>query len=222
MAKKRAQALAPSRTRPIEPTTTAPVAQQRGPSWPTNVRYLTDYEFDSHVPTDVRRSVLGDSPMVPPRVISKSAPPPISGNVVVRFLEDPTHPAYPYRGLFAAKPLKPGTHILDYIGVVYANSSYSATSDYVLTLSRDACVDAEAAGNEARFINDYRGIPSRANGAGGANGRMTLGPNAEFRERVDAHGVLRMGVYVLAKPAIGIRKGEEICVSYGKGWWRER
>lgn len=72
-------------------------------------------------------------------------------------------------------------------------------------------------GNEARFINDFRGIAPSA--------------NAEFRDVwVDVgKGYLekRMALYVLTagksgKRAKGIGKGEEILVSYGKGFWAER
>jgi hypothetical protein len=82
-------------------------------------------------------------------------------------------------------------------------------SDYDLSLHRiqdgtSIGVDARVMGNEARFINDYRGIRNR--------------PNAEF---VDGRrsGELRMGIWS-AGEAIG--KGEEIVVSYGKAWWLNR
>ena len=82
-------------------------------------------------------------------------------------------------------------------------------SDYDLSLHRiqdgtSIGVDARVMGNEARFINDYRGIRTR--------------PNAEF---VDGRhsGELRMGIWS-AGEAIG--KGEEIVVSYGKAWWLNR
>ncbi len=60
-------------------------------------------------------------------------------------------------------------------------------------------------GNEARFINDYRGIKSK--------------PNALFKEGRKANGELRMSVW---SDSEGIKKGEEILVSYGKSWWRAR
>ena len=89
-------------------------------------------------------------------------------------------------------------------------------------------------GNEARFINDYRGITSR--------------PNAEFRDVfVIRNGVKERGVGVFVKAAkevkgkkgsgngngkgkgegkvgkkaemSGIAKGEEVLVSYGRGFW---
>lgn len=65
-------------------------------------------------------------------------------------------------------------------------------------------VDAARFGNEARFINDYRGVGQA--------------PNATFQERV-IDGELRIGVF--AGPR-GIAKNEEILVSYGKGWWAAR
>lgn len=96
------------------------------------------------------------------------------------------------------------------------------TSDYDLTIDRDSglSVDAAKAGNEARFINDYRGM-------------CADGPNAEFRDAMDEKaGEMAIGVWVLpegkakgkgkGKGAKGIRKGEEILVSYGKGFWEGR
>ena len=86
--------------------------------------------------------------------------------------------------------------------------------------------------NVARFINDYRNIPGVAS------------PNAEFRDvwveipssqspvadhrrrtqTGDKVWEKRIGVFgkpagKAGKRATGIRKGEEIVVSYGKGYW---
>jgi SET domain-containing protein len=67
-------------------------------------------------------------------------------------------------------------------------------------------IDASRFGNEARFINDFRGVLSR--------------PNVEFREYQDTKTQqVRMGVFVLSVP---IDKGQELCVTYGKSFWRER
>ncbi|RMD40560.1 hypothetical protein DV735_g4570, partial [Chaetothyriales sp. CBS 134920] len=90
-------------------------------------------------------------------------------------------------------------------------------------------------GNEARFINDYRGVADR--------------PNAEFRDVIVLHNggnkggsgkKKERGVGVFVKKAskskaskrkqgskredddVGIRKGEEILVSYGRGFWSAR
>jgi len=84
------------------------------------------------------------------------------------------------------------------------------SSDYDLSLYRcqngvSVGIDASMMGNEARFINDYRGIRTR--------------PNAIFVERRTTKGELRMSIWSSAE---GIKKGEEIVVSYGKAWWRAR
>jgi xeroderma pigmentosum group C-complementing protein len=83
-------------------------------------------------------------------------------------------------------------------------------------------VDAARAGNEARFVNDYRGVPGRG-------GRKA---NAEFRVVWDLRrGELGMAVFVLpaGKKAtgrarvVGVARGEEVLVSYGRGFgqgWR--
>jgi SET domain-containing protein len=135
-----------------------------------------------------------------------------------------SHPANGQCGLFAAKDLKPGLFILQYLGEVHATSSDSAPgtdphaeSNYDLSLDRELGIgiDADKKGNEARFINDYRGIAER--------------PNAEFKEIWDERRKERgMGVWVLPEgksgkgKGKGVRKGEEILVSYGKGFWGTR
>ena len=145
-----------------------------------------------------------------------------------------------------------------YIGVVHAGNPNSSKeheeSDYDLWVDRqgDVAVDAAGGGNEGRFVNDYRGVPSliqeRRSGKGqwkveGKGMKMGKGqktgkgavvkrrPNAEFRvvwdEALQERG---MGVFVLpaGKKAVGrerkvgIAAGEEILVSYGKGFWGER
>ena len=55
------------------------------------------------------------------------------------------------------------------------------------------------------MINDFRNTGKRA--------------NALFDQYVDAAGDTKLGVFV-GPHAIG--KGEEILVSYGKGFWRNR
>ncbi|KAL2259456.1 hypothetical protein VTK26DRAFT_6862 [Humicola hyalothermophila] len=124
----------------------------------------------------------------------------------------------------------------------FSSSSYYdyAQSDYDLWLDRDAdvAVDAARAGNEARFVNDYRGVPL----PGPSSGRRMQQqqqqqqqrrkrPNAEFKVVWDARiGEKCMAVYVLpaGKKAVGrarmvgIARGEEVLVNYGKGFWQGR
>lgn len=105
---------------------------------------------------------------------------------------------------------------------MHDSTTTNPDSNYDLSLDRelDLSVDATRYGNEARFINDYRGIRAE-------------GPNAEFRDCVVQVGrglwERRIGVFVLSKGksgkgsrALGIRKGEEIVISYGKGFWDAR
>jgi hypothetical protein len=140
-------------------------------------------------------------------------------NVKITRISNASHPAQGQYGLYATEHLPPDSFILPYLGFVHDQMESDETSDYDLSLDRDLAigVDASKMGNEARFINDYRGI--------------STGPNAEFRDiLVDVgFGIVekRMGVFVLSagksgKRARGIGKHEEILVSYGKGFWTER
>ena len=156
--------------------------------------------------------------------------------VRIQAIQLPSHPAHGQHGLFATQHLKPGSLILAYLGRVHGSTGAAAASDYDLWLDRDAdvAVDAARQGNEARFVNDFRGIGPRA--------------NAEFRSVFcERWGQVCVGVWVLGTGtgttgkrkgkskkggAVaaggrrsgdgGIRKGEEILVSYGKGFWEER
>ncbi|KAL8340838.1 hypothetical protein RB601_006773 [Gaeumannomyces tritici] len=217
--------------------------------------------------------------------------------VEIRTITDPRHPAAGQRGLFAARRLEPGALVLPYLGEVHPGTvaeppqpqkddggqqrqqqQYSyAESDYDLWLSRDAdvAVDAARCGNEARFVNDYRGVPGavRAN----AEFREVWDPRPQPRPRAPAPAadgggeteapgerlpvvagewtmavfVLPVGKKALARqqellqqlqqkrgkgsrggagpgggrkdgPLGGINEGEEILVSYGKGFWEKR
>ena len=82
------------------------------------------------------------------------------------------------------------------------------TSDYDLSLCRlsdgtSVGIDARKKGNQARFVNDYRGIADR--------------PNVSFLERRNEQGELRMSLYSGTQE---IKKGSELLVSYGKSWWQ--
>ncbi|KZT74883.1 hypothetical protein DAEQUDRAFT_720067 [Daedalea quercina L-15889] len=128
--------------------------------------------------------------------------------LVIRPITESSHPAHGQFGLFAVKRIPPRTHIVDYIGEVHCDDRLG--SDYDLSLYRTPAgfsvgIDAQRMGNEARFVNDYRAIKSK--------------PNAFFDERRTEGGELRMSVWSGSDP---IKKGDEILVSYGKGWWQAR
>lgn len=138
--------------------------------------------------------------------------------VRIQAIDTPSHPARGQHGLFSTRHLEPGALIIAYLGRVHGGDAAAVTSDYDLWLDRDVdvAVDAAACGNEARFVNDYRGVGPRA--------------NAEFRPGFcERWGEVCVGVWVLGAAGKkgggsggGIRKGEEILVSYGKGFWEER
>jgi hypothetical protein len=184
--------------------------------WPQGINYLTKPVYSKSISSSDLQQ-LNSKPPPAEAIASSTGPCPIVRITPILASE---HPAKGQFGLFAAQHLTAGSFILFYLGFVHSESDADTTSDYDLSLDRElgVGVDATNMGNEARFINDYRGINSS-------------GPNAEFKEVwVDVgrgHVEKRMAVHVLpagksGKRAKGIGKGEEILVSYGKGFWRER
>lgn len=142
-------------------------------NWPSSVPYLSQPSFASHLTKTQRESLRVRSPDLAATITSNFPRGPCS---LVRIIpiNDPSHPAHGQAGLFAARHLEPDTLILPYYGFVHSSlAPHSLThekSDYDLWLNREVgvAVDAEKAGNEARFTNDYRGVRDR--------------PNAEFRQ----------------------------------------
>lgn len=104
--------------------------------------------------------------------------------------------------------------IVDYIGHYHLPDESDPASDYDLTFRHEQqlhlAIDAARAGNEARMVNDYRGTGQEE--------------NAVFRTYVvPATGEIRMGIFVKrTRQGKGIKKGAEILVSYGKGFWHNR
>ncbi|KAI6159607.1 hypothetical protein EDD17DRAFT_1611513 [Pisolithus thermaeus] len=180
----------------------------RPSSWPSDVQYITSPRYHASVPT-VMRLFLTDGVRLP----SHPAPPkPSNGttNTVarIRSISDASHPARGQFGLFAVRKIPPKTHIIDYIGEVHCQDRLDSDYDLSLHRSQDGVsvgIDASKMGNEARFVNDYRGIRCK--------------PNAIFVEYRTAMGELRMSVRSSSET---IQKGDEILVSYGKSWWRFR
>lgn len=213
----------------------------RPKNWPPTIVYLTQPTYSPQLTNDQRQALRVRPPELTTEIPSSLRRGP-SSTVKILLIEDVLHPAYGQSGLFAARPIAPGSLIVPYYGMVHPSDPPTSSqgqeegqyekSDYDLWLDREAnvAVDAEKAGNEARFINDYRGTGVR--------------PNAEFKECWDERrGEKVMGVFAL--PAgkgggrkksggwsggcsggggggKGIKKGEEILVSYGKGFWQQR
>lgn len=189
-------------------------------NWPSNVTYITTPSY-SRIITETHLSAL-HSPAKDIQDIPASTPKGPCSLVRITPITSPAHPACGQSGLFAARDLKPGSFILQYLGEVHGPSLSSssapdpyADSDYDLSLDRELGIgiDADRKGNEARFINDYRGVAERA--------------NAEFKEVWDERRKEKgMGVWVLGEgksgKGKGVKKGEEILVSYGRGFWGAR
>ncbi|KAF3761533.1 hypothetical protein M406DRAFT_242083, partial [Cryphonectria parasitica EP155] len=203
-------------------------------NWPAHLPYLTSPSYASALTKTQLRSLRSrptsiNNPDL--REVPLSHKPGPSPNVKITPITDPHHPAFNQAGLFATRALSPGCFILPYLGEIHMSDDPAHTaSDYDLWLTdrrsgeegkdddnEGVAVDAARMGNEARFANDYRGVPG------------AVRPNAEFCELWDARrGERGMGVFVL--PASkkmkgkggGIGKGQEILVSYGKGFWDKR
>ncbi|ODQ63619.1 hypothetical protein NADFUDRAFT_53282 [Nadsonia fulvescens var. elongata DSM 6958] len=169
-------------------------------NWPSSVIYTQTNIYSKSFSPDQLQS-LGRANLQKPL-----KPQPPAKLVKIKPITDPSHPACGQFGLFATQKLPPKSHIIDYLGYVHLVSESDVTSDYDITLDGDlgVAIDAAKWGCEARMINDYRGVKER--------------PNVIFENRI-VGGELRMAVWVGGKE---IKKGEEVCVSYGKGFWKAR
>jgi len=185
-------------------------------NWPAHVTYLSTPLY-AGISASQRRQLqtqpASGTPLaeVPPTLAFG----PSAQVEIRRIAADAAHPARGQHGLFAARRLAPGAFVVPYWGAYHrGGAGRHVGSDYDLWLDRaaDVAVDAARAGNEARFVNDFRGVP-------GAGGRA----NAEFREVWDPRrGERAMAVFAARGRSGGIAKGEEVLVSYGKGFWEVR
>lgn len=195
--------------------------------WPAQITFLTRSRLSPSIPKTHLSYIL--SPKI-------TAPAPASSysHVKIKPIIDLKHPAHGQNGLYATKKIKSRGMILPYLGIIHARiegeKSVHDESDYDLSLLRvsvpsshgiesednfdviDIGIDASTYGNVARMINDYRGIEAR--------------PNAEFKQITQpstsgnrSRIVVGMEIWSLEN---GIKKGDEILVSYGKGWWDAR
>jgi hypothetical protein len=192
-------------------------------NWPPDIQYLVTPSHSKTLSPTYKMTLQTrpkDALPIPPN--NTKGP---CSLVKITTIVSSSHPAVGQSGLFAAKDLKPGTFILQYLGEIHVSPNPlqsenveddpHASSNYDLSLDRESriAIDADKRGNEARFINDYRGVADR--------------PNAGFREVWDERrGERGMGVCVLPEgksgKGRGIKKGEEILVSYGRGFWGAR
>lgn len=177
--------------------------------WPVDLCYIRSLRYHSSVSADVLSFIqpAHKGTCVSNNAVSETMLQPCYDALVIQLIDNLHHPAHGQCGLFATKKISVRVFLLDYLGEVHCDDR--PNSDYDVSLQRledgtSVGIDAECMGNEARFINDYRGVQSR--------------PNAEFRERRTEIGELRMSLWSTQR----IPKGEEILVSYGKPWWKAR
>lgn len=188
-------------------------------NWPPEITFLTRSRIDRAFPADEIRYLFKD---LQPRAYR---PPNSLASSLVRSkrIVHAAHPANGQFGLFAARRLEPRTRVEAYIGIIKSRSRWideaavESDSDYELSLVKkvvdidgrsrlvDISVDAQNAGNLARLTNDYRGIASR--------------PNVEFRQVVAPGGMWVMEIWTLERE---IKRGEELLLSYGKGYAQAR
>ncbi|KAF2273941.1 uncharacterized protein EI97DRAFT_139398 [Westerdykella ornata] len=187
--------------------------------WPQGIVYLRVPHYSKRLSSETSRVLILPFSEIPAdEQLMKSTNGPFT-NVRISKITNSNHPAYGQYGLFAAQHLPPDSFVLPYLGYVHDQSDTNESSDYDLSLDREhrVGVDASTMGNEARFINDYRGIAPA--------------PTAEFRDIYidlgNGKAEKRIGVFVLSagksgKRAKGVPKGQELLVSYGKGFWAAR
>lgn len=174
--------------------------------WPSGLVFLEALSYHPSVPQDIRAHIRGSHLKISSVAAASAAN--ARPLVAIRPISETSHPAHGQSGLFATKKIPPRTLIIHYLGEVHCDDR--PDSDYDLSLYRSpeglsAGVDASRMGNEGRFVNDFRGVRPK--------------PNAAFEEIRTADGELRMSVWSMSEV---IKKGDEILVSYGKSWWRER
>ncbi|KAJ2898576.1 SET domain-containing protein [Zalerion maritima] len=196
-------------------------------NWPSSLPYLKVPRYSKNLTPEQLQLVRQQPRAGTVHVIPANEPRGPTSVAKITPIVNPSHPANGQAGLLAARDLKPGQLIVQYIGELHSSCSAEdvaehSQSDYDLWIDRDAgvAVDASRAGCEARFVNDFRGVADR--------------PNAEFREVWDAARKERgIAVFVLPErkgtkarsgpqTKSGIKKGSEILVSYGKGFWGGR
>jgi len=129
----------------------------------------------------------------------------IMPDVIIKKITDISHPCYNEYGLFAKRNIPKYTYIGTYGGVVIKSvSAVMHSFDYFVQFPEktECFIDAKYEGNEARFINDYRGT--------GKDDNVVFMP-----ARAKQVGEVFIAVVAVAD----IVEGEEILVDYGTAYW---
>lgn len=218
-------------------------------NWPATLTYLATPTHSPHL-TSAQLAYLHAPPASSTAALPKVSLPFSAAHIAILPISSPLHPACSQSGLFAVRELAPDELVAVYLGLVHGDSDAdmqtAKASDYDISLDRERglAIDAASMGSEARFVNDYRGVPRGSSSQIDRHGHDKVnsksiasvkGPNAEFRDVWVEYagsdgrvlGERAMGIYVLGagksgKKKGGVKAGEEILVSYGKGFWEER
>mmetsp|Transcript_11252 Transcript_11252/g.38413 ORF Transcript_11252/g.38413 Transcript_11252/m.38413 type:complete len:170 (-) Transcript_11252:1674-2183(-) len=131
----------------------------------------------------------------------------LSATGQVRFIHHDGHPCKGQRGLFAIRVWEPFEVLGEYCGVVKVPNDQEARqcdSDYAVAVYKSATwtpfIDASRAGNETRFINDFRGVAGS--------------PNCKFSQ---SHVGGRPAILVVITRQV--KEEEELLVDYGDVYW---
>lgn len=114
------------------------------------------------------------------------------------------------RGLFCVKPIKKGEIIAEYSGRLCSHDEKSKKSRYLLKLGNNLYIDAKKFGNEARFINDYRNIATKA------NVEFAKGSYSPF-----SYKSIPSNHKAVVRALKDIENDEEILIDYGEGYCKK-
>lgn len=127
----------------------------------------------------------------------------------IAIIQNRKHPCHGEGGLYAGEDIEKGTFLIDYAGhvsITLGDEHDTNKSSYLLNLFHSEehmlyiDVDAARAGNEARFLNDFHGVP-------GADA-----PNCQFWPYYDTvTGEKRIGIKTIRE----VTTGQELLVDYG-------
>src|SRR6516162_2483535 len=87
-------------------------------NWPAHLPYLKSPSYSPNLSLEQRaglRIIPQDALSVPSHVLKGPSP-----LVKIVLITDPAHPACGQAGLFAARDLKPGSFIIEYLGVIHS------------------------------------------------------------------------------------------------------
>lgn len=103
--------------------------------WPDSVEYTTIYRYACSISSEALSHIQGNGS----RDSSHGTATPLLATI--RVIDNPLHPAFGQRGLFAAKKIPPRVHILDYLGEVHDDERPESDYDLSLYRSQDGTIN---------------------------------------------------------------------------------